>query len=327
LKIIVFTGAGASKPLGYPTTLEFFPKSGLDSAKQEVFNHLKKHLNTNIVDIEDALDILEKSDEFLNTSAGDFVARKLTDNWKINIKNFTSYCQERCFHLYGFIPEEKKVRELYLPLLTNLDWENNNISLFTTNYDPVTDIIMEIAEEMDTPAYDGFGMRGDWKPNKYAHNQTGLNIYRIHGSMSWIQQERRIKNTRDYSLRAVNNHEHLIIYPGFKGNPEDNSHEVFSFPHDQLRKQLKKADVLITIGFSFRDIHLNNIFKSSMEENSSLMLIIINPDWPSGLNGIMDSLKVTHKNRITHLNEKFGGDNTIIKLDNMLGGIRYLLTN
>lgn len=317
MKVIVFTGAGASRPLNYPTTAEFFSDKSLSKEQENFFNTLKKYLNVNIVDVEDALYILDKCNEFLDTKEGGFAAVKLTENWKNRIEEFTSYCQERCFHLYGSLPEERDVEELYTPLFDIIDWNNNETFLFTANYDPVTDTIMDIAEKNHISSYDGFGSRGDWRPKGYI-NPNGLNIYRIHGSMSWVQQGDKIRNTRDYSVRASNNHEHLIIYPGYKGNPEFDAHEVFNYPHKALREKLQEADVLLSIGFSFRDIHLNEVFQSAMKENKYLKLIVLNPSWPEGEGDVMNIIRKEYSSRVFHIDSKFGDDLALSKLSKII---------
>jgi hypothetical protein len=312
MQATIFTGAGASKPLDYSTTTEFFPSDNAFPKPNYLnfFNHIKEHLGVSgVVDVEKVLEVLQPAEENLKTLSGKFIAKKLTDNWGNLIPSFTEYIRGRCFDLYGFYPNEDKVNELYNPLLDIVRWKEQKISLFTVNYDPVTDAIMEIAEQMKIPSYDGFKPRGRWDPSGYNDIKKGFNIYRLHGSMSWIKQGAHVINTRDYSRRSGNT-KHLIIYPGYKGNPENEEEEVFYYPHNALRTQLEKTDLLIVIGFSFRDNHINSILNNAFKKNPGLKLIVINDKLPQGLS----KLETYNENSVVHIKDKFGNNSAIENL-------------
>lgn len=167
MTITILTGAGASKALDYPTTVEFF--TGLSDSEQnthsDILNHLRQQLGKKILDVEDVLSVLQPIEDFVKTPSGRFMSRKLTDSWQQKIFNFANLCREKCFDLYGRDPDNLLVKEYYLSLLDICGWRENKITLFTTNYDPVTDVIMDFAEEIGVKAYDGFKDRGKWDLN------------------------------------------------------------------------------------------------------------------------------------------------------------------
>ena len=216
--------------------------------------------------------------------------------------------------MYGKEPATHEVRKIYLPLLDLVGWGKNRISLYTANYDPVTDIIMDVADEEGIPAYDGFKNRGVWDKSLYRNERKGLDIYRIHGSMSWVQKGTRVINTRDYALRSGSHNKHLIIYPGYKGDPENGAEEVFSHPHRSLREELNNINIFIVIGFSFRDKHLNKMFSTALETNKELRIIIITPELPRGLDGALTKLKESYDNRIHHIPGHFGDPSILEQL-------------
>lgn len=84
--------------------------------------------------------------------------------------------------------------------------------------------------------------------------------------MSWVIRNGNIVNTRDYAQRR-GKVEHLLIFPGYKGNPEKGGQETFSYPHKSLRDELKEAQHFIVIGFVFRDAHINSILREAMRSN------------------------------------------------------------
>ncbi|RJQ52854.1 MAG: hypothetical protein C4521_09405 [Actinobacteria bacterium] len=160
-------------------------------------------------------------------------------------------------------PDRRQVEQLYGSLLEKLGWGEKHLTLFTTNYDPIPDEIMKVAKRTGLGCCDGFKDMGEWDASLYG-GDAGIDIYRLHGSMSWVKRNGEIINTRDYSLRRGST-EHLLIYPGYKGNPEEGGEEAFALPHRMLRKSLLTADRLVGIGCSFRDPHINRILHDSAE--------------------------------------------------------------
>lgn len=314
--ITVFTGAGASKPLGYPTTAEFFASgTAKDLCASPVYRAVAKHLKKNDLDVEDILRLLYPIAALHSTPTGDLIFRHLGGNWVGDIPGFVTNTNNACFDHYGRLPTESDVRSIYTPLLKFADWTNQRVSLFTTNYDPVTDVLMEIADAAGLPCHDGFNRLGAWDSGSYSSLKArGLAIYRLHGSMSWIESDAKIRNTRDYSRRVSSQSEHLIIYPGFKGNPEQEGNPAFRFAHTALRKDLGESTIALIIGFSFRDPHLNGIFRDALDTNQKLTLVVWNPTWPEGPDVGLSELAQSFENRVKHLACKFGDESAYATL-------------
>ena len=251
--ITIFTGAGASRALDYPTTGEFFTtEPGQPLQNDPVYKETKKHLKKDVLDVEDVLRLLYPFAALGPTPTGQFLFPYFRNNWIHTIPEFVSRINKACFDHYGRLPQEQHVKNLYLPVLDWCGWKNERVTLFTTNYDPVTDVLMEIAESSGIANHDGFNRFGTWDSGGYSSLKSGgLAIYRLHGSMSWVESDGRIRNTRDYSQRAPGYAEHLIIYPGFKGNPEQDGHSAYRFAHTALRKELGETTAVLLIGFSF----------------------------------------------------------------------------
>lgn len=319
MAITILTGAGASKPLGYPMTTEFFPPaSQFDKGQQEVWKHLTAYFAESVLDVEDVLSLVQPVETFLESRPGEFFGRAVGGPWKTQVRSFARYARERCFELYGALPDSKDVEKIYEPLLQLCRWESQGISLFTTNYDPVTDKILDLADLRNIRAYDGFKARGQWDPAGYREKRTGLDVYRLHGSMSWIRQQDTIQNTRDYSLRRGET-EYLLIYPGYKGNPESSGEEAYALPHKMLRSDLEESQFFVVIGFSFRDKHLNQVISDSLAKNSKLRLVVVNPDWPEAAVRWSTKYSASDPERVIHISSKFGEDETIQALARVLG--------
>jgi hypothetical protein len=128
---IVLTGAGASKPLGYATTAEFFDAelSGLAWSPNQanVFTALVNVLGNGSKDVENILRVLQPAEDFLKTASGDLL-RQLSalhsqqDHYSKPIAALAKQVRERCFDVYGAEPNDNKVEEIFSPLLQLLNW-------------------------------------------------------------------------------------------------------------------------------------------------------------------------------------------------------------
>lgn len=213
------------------------------------------------------------------------------------------------------IPKARKSVKRTCRSLELCGWEQFSVDLFTTNYDPVTDHLIEAASALGLRAYDGFDRFAKWDPEQYDWSEPGLKVFRLHGSMSWVRDGERITNTRDYSLRRGTTRRHLIVFPGFKGDPEhDEMDETFQFVHRRLRSALKSATALLAIGFSFRDEAINRAIDQALKTNSSLKMIVFNPEFPEGDDGWLTKLQRDDPKAVHHIDDRFGEDGVASRL-------------
>lgn len=301
---LIFTGAGASKPLGYPTTEEFFRGEG-----GSIYNQLTAYLKRNIVDVEEAFELLTPILTFKETPAGSFLQFLIQNDAMTKIKEFIEAAKKKCFYHYGRQPKQDEVENLYIPLFEAINFNNKVVDFFTTNYDPVTDWILKIVEEKYRASYtDGFSEKlNEWKPDLY-ENDSHFRLFRLHGSMAYKKQGSIIRNTRDYDLGSdIENH--VLIYPGYKKDPSLEP-EIVSIPHRELQNSLKTIRWAIFIGFAFRDANINNAIEDAIRINKEIKIIIVNPMEPKQLKrNISNKLE-----NYTHIQLPFGDANAIIKI-------------
>ena len=304
-EIVIFTGAGASKPLGYPLANEFFK----GWTKQPIHSWLTKHFNSNDLDVENVLALLEGVKQFHESESGKFFAsfsqNSGADNSFNEVISFIRQTQERCFENYGRHPDRQKVKELYLPLLDALSVTSKAIDFFTTNYDPVSDYVLRLLETLQVRWTDGFDRLGEWLPREFDGDYQ-FRLFRLHGSMCYLKdrQTGRITNPRTYFRAAVpvdSAPEHILIYPGYKGTPSQEN-DLISYPHRYLKEGLITAKYAVFIGFAFRDDYINSVVAESKHENPALRVIIANP-------ASMDSIKTNLPKSLTdfeHIPQGFG---------------------
>jgi SIR2-like protein len=136
---------------------------------------------------------------------------------------------------------------------------------FTTNYD----LLMEEALENNrVPYFDGFlgsnetffdlrAMEDDQLPPRWAR------LWKIHGSLNWHEDKSgAIRRSGDLKKRR-------IIYPSHLKYDESRRMPYLAMM-DRLRAFLKKESaVLVVVGFSFKDVHLNEIIVQGLQGNAT----------------------------------------------------------
>lgn len=112
---------------------------------------------------------------------------------------------------------------------------------------------------------------------KYEPLENMVYLYKLHGSISWIESEDNslfnIKEVDVASGRSSNNNNVLIYPTPLKQN------KSLGAPYADLIREfqnrlLLQHGVLIVIGYSFSDEHINNAIYSALASNSSLSVVV-----------------------------------------------------
>ena len=91
-------------------------------------------------------------------------------------------------------------------------------------------------------------------------------LTKLHGSVDWQ------RNNEGIIIRtgsALENEEHLILYPGYKGEPVE---EPFVQFHEHLRAVVQQADAAFFIGYAFRDDYINSILSELPSETPKFVI-------------------------------------------------------
>lgn len=151
----------------------------------------------------------------------------------------------------------------------------NPINIFTTNYDLYNE---QALDSLSFPYNNGFV--GTYKRTfnpasyKYAYVEdmnlsknvwervpNFYNLYKVHGSISWVKNDNKI-NEIDY--KHISEDDTVMIYP----TPLKDRTTLMTPYSDLFRSMetalLKKNSVLITLGYSFADDHINRLILNSL---------------------------------------------------------------
>lgn len=307
--IIVFVGAGGSAsvdPTQYPTTVEFFQRLPQQITDDQLFTLITASLRGQKregqpIDIEEILWRLAELEEYflLSRNVDTIGGWMMNDNRLCQLRgNIPDYSKLQCsmgeiwaslliplrnriqalvHEFYDDSPHLNKLSnwiQFFQSLAINVD---RTIEIFTTNYDTVLEKIIEQAGikietgrqatstemKLDTIFWDNPG-------TPMTHPQTSHGrLTKLHGSVDW---QRRKGDIICSSVYTEDPQKHLILYPGFKGTPDE---EPFNKFHEHLRAVVRKADAAIFVGYAFRDEYIKDILSGLRPE---IPVHIINKD-------------------------------------------------
>lgn len=218
----------------------------------------------------------------------------------------------RSFHWEYDVPAERgeKAQDVSEPLMQLLidlnrpEEENDDfcrVPIFTLNWDTAweamrsnNDVHRELRDLLhlsreQTIIVDGFVERDReyvYDPDVWRRFSgfKGITLVRLHGSILWRRHKR--ANTISYSTirdypEPHSGQEPCLIYPADKGEAleSDPWKSLFNYFVDTLRD----AELLIVLGYSFRDEHLNRLLLEALVSNSQIRIVIVNPEPKSKL--------------------------------------------
>lgn len=293
-KIVLFLGAGASAPFGYPTTEQFLEniKKRLKGNEALLLADLMKV--EGVSDIEHVLQMLDTL-PLVDNNFLKFIkafphsiniakaSRKISDSINLGL-SLREKIYDEIFNEYELNPKTRKdacgaYADFFAYLLQQFQEPNQGFIVFTTNYDRV---IEDFCAQSDFRLIDGFMHEPRarvyrWEPKQFEEigDLSTIKLFKLHGSLSWRRKHNggivEIQSEQKSSGRGVYK-ENILIYPASKEKPDI---EPFITLYDYFEKHLKEADVLISIGFSFRDEYLNEILNRSLGSKKKVFFVTV----------------------------------------------------
>lgn len=174
------------------------------------------------------------------------------------------------------------------------------INIFTTNYDLYNE---QALDSLSFPYNNGFV--GTYKRSfnpasyKYAYVEdmnlskniwervpNFYNLYKLHGSISWVKEDNKI---REIDYKHISENDTVMIYP----TPLKDRSTLMTPYSDLFRAMetglLRKNSVLITLGYSFADDHINRLILNSLAIPTFKLVIFGKSDAIKRLIGMDDS--------------------------------------
>ena len=252
--LVFLLGAGASKPLGLPTSKEIV-KEFLDTEFATDLSDFKDTIISEEWDIEKLLRLIQHVKTLGNElPLKTLLGKKYTDTLKRRIGKLNKIYESIYDELLNFIrkrclePNIAKAVDIYKSLLDLR--EIATIKIFTTNYDTA---IEDVCRHFQTPYKDGFEI-GLFDEYRKFHPETlgtgNPQLYKLHGSVNWWTDESRqdvfrlsldLEGIAEVAHRAVKKESSKCKMSDLINN---------SFSSDQ-KKELKKiiSENVDTVGF------------------------------------------------------------------------------
>lgn len=312
-EVILFTGAGASCPLGFEA-LEGLLRLVIDEiGKDDRWRRISFALGLfkddslrpvlNLEEFLERLDVLVAVRDFgKEYETTWFSAQPLleeenprqqaffTSQFKSDLEAALEVRKEILItirdHFTGSSDLMDKVVDLYRPLFELLSKESGTtaVPVFTTNYDTALETFTTKAKSYGYSMIDGFdhevyGANLPWDPSVYhrfAISASGVKLltlvlFKLHGSVFWQRSGQQIVFNREPTPEEI---EYVLLYPmQTKAIVED----PFLTCYNYFEECLRKAKLMIAVGYSFGDDYLNRVIARCQLANPELKIMVFNP--------------------------------------------------
>ena len=262
----------------------------LNEKQKETFENVSKKNDYNL---EEVLGVLYSKKAYLEgIELSESGAKRLQDTEGL-IKEIEHAIFD-CLNVNTSNEDYEKVLSAYQNFYKRMALRNKDhsrICVFTTNNDLFNERALDSLNihyingftgglnRFFNPALFNYSMskRMDTSIDKFEPIENLIYLYKIHGSINWIEDEKMNSNTYfkirelvDPNIEANN----VLIYPTpLKQNKSLGSPYVDLFREFQ-HKMLEPNTVLFVLGYSFNDEHVNDIIYRALATNSTMNLII-----------------------------------------------------
>jgi hypothetical protein len=193
------------------------------------------------------------------------------------------------------LPLIELYKQFYRKLLTR-NPTLPRLNIFTTNYDLYSERAMDLLgihyvngftggiSKFFNPAIFNYALaeKMDLSQSKWSVIDNFFYLYKIHGSVNWIEAEGenklfKVKEIQEPTFKQLENEATIMIHPTpLKYNASLGSPYSDLFREFQ-KKLMQNNNILVTIGYSFSDEHINNIIFQAFTIPSFRLIVIAEP--------------------------------------------------
>ncbi|MBE0545248.1 MAG: SIR2 family protein [Verrucomicrobia bacterium] len=167
----------------------------------------------------------------------------------------------------------------YLARVQEFLFAGYTVNFFTLNYD----LLLESAlKSRDHPFSNGMDLtRAEWSPDTFVDDGC-LRLFKLHGSLDWVDHELygicSLEFPRHGKAEEFEGDQRPLII--FGTDQKLTSKEPFLSLLYHFSYEIKRSDVVVIIGYSFGDSHLNEILLQRLKENLRMKVLIVHPSGP-----------------------------------------------
>ena len=217
------------------------------------------------------------------------------------IKQAQEYLIRKCINEENKeFSKDQPLIDLYKHFYRKLLYRNSNLpkpNIFTTNYDLYSETALDTLGIHYVNGFSG-GIRKYFNPTIFNYalaekmdlSQTKWSVidnffylYKIHGSINWIEDDEdsklfRVKEIQETSFENLQKKGTIMIHPTpLKQNASLGSPYADLFREFQ-KKLMQNNNVLVAIGYSFGDEHINNLIYQAFTIPSFRLIVIGSPE-------------------------------------------------
>lgn len=232
---------------------------------------------------------------------------ELTNSEKIDviIIHARNFLLEKCLNSTNSKTEkdkpsvDKPLIELYKQFYRKLLSRNPTLprlNIFTTNYDLYSERAMDLLgihyvngftggiSKFFNPAIFNYALaeKMDLSQSKWSVIDNFFYLYKIHGSVNWIEADGenklfKVKEIQEPTIEELKGKDNIMIHPTpLKYNASLGSPYSDLFREFQ-KKLMQNNNILVTIGYSFSDEHINNLIFQAFTIPSFRLIVIGEP--------------------------------------------------
>ena len=298
-------------PVMAPMTKEFYNLSEFEENKEWLLRKLKidveeKNFEKNLEAFLSVLHSLSFYHSKINNKA-DEEAQKINqvineadeEARKINqvIKEARNFILEKCLNEKNIKDKrDSELLEVYKTFYKKLLTRNSTLprlNIFTTNYDLYSERAMDslgihyvngftggISKYFNPTIFNyALAEKMDLSQSKWNVIDNFFYLYKIHGSVNWVENDDegklfKIQEIQDPTFNTLKDKETVMIHPTpLKYNASLGSPYSDLFREFQ-KKLMQNNNILVTIGYSFSDEHINNLIFQAFTIPSFRLIII-----------------------------------------------------
>lgn len=261
---------------------------------------------------------------------------KLSNENKVEfiINQARNFLLEKCLNAENAKAEEGKASidkpliETYKQFYRKLLSRNPTLprlNIFTTNYDLYSERAMDLLgihyvngftggiSKFFNPAIFNYALaeKMDLSQSKWSVIDNFFYLYKIHGSVNWIEADGenklfKVKEIQEPTLEELREKETIMIHPTpLKYNASLGSPYSDLFREFQ-KKLMQNNNILVTIGYSFSDEHINNLIFQAFTIPSFRLIVIGEPTEKNAIGKLLE----LNDTRIWIIGEKWPADKT-----------------
>ena len=215
------------------------------------------------------------------------------DNTIAALKSIKSAIRDLLLEKCMVAPERRDdVKTVYDNVLRSL----NIRDVLTTNYD---NVIETYCEEALISLANGFersfhGNRREWTGGFGETGSDELRLVKMHGSVTWQRDGDAVLELGRPGARGEEYD--VMIYP--EKGPKRYDENIFPELKRRFGEVLANTDLLVVIGYSFRDEEINDMIKQRLAEKGQqgkMALLYVDPNPNSGMSNLFDRVISHHR--------------------------------